>query len=37
MRLALWIAHEIVARLVGTIRVESSLGDGARFVIELPR
>jgi PAS domain S-box-containing protein len=34
--LGLWIAHEIVRLLGGAIRVESRLGAGARFVVELP-
>jgi signal transduction histidine kinase len=36
MGLGLWIAREIVTRLGGTIRVESELGRGARFTVELP-
>jgi signal transduction histidine kinase len=36
MGLGLWITREIVARLGGTIRVESALGEGARFTVELP-
>lgn len=35
--LGLWIAREIVTRLGGSIRVESQLGQGARFTVELPR
>lgn len=36
MGLGLWISHEIVARLGGSLHVESRVGEGARFVIELP-
>jgi PAS domain S-box-containing protein len=35
--LGLWIADEIVKRHGGSLRVESQLGDGATFVMELPR
>jgi signal transduction histidine kinase len=34
--LGLWIVRQIVERLGGTIRVESELGAGATFVVELP-
>ncbi len=34
--LGLWITREIVRRLGGSIRVESQLGQGARFTVELP-
>jgi signal transduction histidine kinase len=34
--LGLWITREIVARLGGSVRVESQLGQGARFTVELP-
>jgi signal transduction histidine kinase len=37
MGLGLWIAREIVVRLGGTIQVQSSLGEGASFMVELPR
>jgi signal transduction histidine kinase len=36
MGLGLWIVQEIVARLGGSIRVESQLGAGARFTVTLP-
>lgn len=36
MGLGLWITREIVARLGGSIHVESALGQGARFTVELP-
>ncbi|HET9594986.1 MAG TPA: PAS domain-containing sensor histidine kinase [Anaeromyxobacteraceae bacterium] len=36
MGLGLWITREILRRLEGTARVESRLGHGARFVVELP-
>jgi signal transduction histidine kinase len=36
MGLGLWITREIVAQLGGTIGVESRLGEGARFTVELP-
>ncbi len=36
MGLGLWIVREIVLRLGGSIRVESQLGEGARFTVELP-
>jgi len=35
--LGLWILREIVARHGGQVRVESQEGDGARFVVTLPR
>jgi signal transduction histidine kinase len=35
--LGLWIAREIVTAHGGTIRVESQLGEGATFTVELPR
>jgi len=34
--LGLWIARDMVRRFGGTIRVESRLGEGARFTVELP-
>jgi signal transduction histidine kinase len=34
--LGLYICREIVAAHGGTIRVESRLGEGARFIVELP-
>jgi signal transduction histidine kinase len=36
MGLGLWISREILARLGGTIGVQSRVGEGARFVVELP-
>ena len=36
MGLGLWITREILRRLDGSVRVESCLGAGARFVVELP-
>ena len=36
MGLGLWIVREIVLRLGGSIGVESRLGEGARFTVELP-
>ena len=36
MGLGLWISREIVSRLGGSIRVESRLGEGARFTVEFP-
>jgi signal transduction histidine kinase len=35
--LGLWIVHEIVQALGGTIRVESQVGAGTTFVVDLPR
>jgi signal transduction histidine kinase len=35
--LGLWIVRRIVEAMGGTIRVESSLGAGATFTVELPR
>jgi signal transduction histidine kinase len=35
--LGLWIVHEIVMALGGLVRIESALGQGATFVVELPR
>lgn len=35
--LGLWITREILAQMKGTIRVESALGKGATFTIELPK
>jgi signal transduction histidine kinase len=34
--LGLWITREIVTRLGGSIHLESNLGAGARFTVELP-
>jgi signal transduction histidine kinase len=36
MGLGLWITREIVTRLGGSIAVESRLGEGACFTVELP-
>jgi signal transduction histidine kinase len=35
--LGLWVVRQIVGALGGAIRVESSLGAGAAFTVELPR
>src|SRR5882724_869984 len=35
--LGLWVVRQIVGALGGTIRLESSLGAGANFTVELPR
>ena len=35
--LGLWVVRQIVTALGGDVRVESSLGAGATFVVELPR
>jgi signal transduction histidine kinase len=35
--LGLWVVRQIVTALGGNVRVESSLGEGATFIIELPR
>ena len=35
--LGLWISREIVAAMGGTIRLETALGQGACFRVELPR
>jgi signal transduction histidine kinase/tetratricopeptide (TPR) repeat protein len=35
--IGLWIVHQIVEALHGSIRVESTVGTGARFIVELPR
>jgi signal transduction histidine kinase len=35
--LGLWVVRQIVGALGGTIRVQSSLGAGADFTVELPR
>ncbi len=35
--LGLWIVREIVRALEGEVRVESALGSGATFIVELPR
>ncbi len=35
--LGLWLAREIAEAHGGTVSVESQLGEGARFVVELPR
>jgi hypothetical protein len=35
--IGLWIVRQIVEALNGSIRVESALGSGARFIVELPR
>jgi len=34
--LGLWITRQFVEAMAGSIRVESELGEGATFVIELP-
>ena len=34
--LGLWIVHEIVSALGGSVTVESSLGKGANFRVQLP-
>ncbi len=34
--LGLWIVRETVHAMGGTVRVESELGEGAKFVVELP-
>jgi two-component system phosphate regulon sensor histidine kinase PhoR len=35
--LGLYISRELIARMDGTISVRSTLGEGSRFVVELPR
>jgi len=35
--LGLWVVRQIVSALHGTVRVESALGGGATFKVELPR
>lgn len=35
--LGLWIVREVVAALDGSVRVESTLGQGTRFIVSLPR
>jgi PAS domain S-box-containing protein len=35
--LGLWVARRMVEALGGTVRVESRLGDGATFTVDLPR
>lgn len=35
--LGLWIVRQIVDALAGTVTVQSAVGEGARFVVELPR
>jgi signal transduction histidine kinase len=35
--IGLWIVRQIVEALNGSIRVESAIGTGARFIVELPR
>jgi len=35
--LGLWVLRQIVSALHGTVQVESSLGSGATFTVELPR
>ncbi|MFL5369181.1 MAG: sensor histidine kinase, partial [Myxococcales bacterium] len=35
--IGLWVVRKVVEALGGTIRVESSLGAGATFTVELPR
>ncbi|WP_437998126.1 ATP-binding protein [Sorangium sp. So ce185] len=35
--LGLWIVRHVLASLGGTIRVESALGAGTTFIVELPR
>ena len=35
--MGLWIVRQVVHALGGTIEVESKLGEGAKFVVELPR
>jgi signal transduction histidine kinase len=35
--LGLWIVRELAGAMGGTVRVESKPGDGASFIVELPR
>jgi signal transduction histidine kinase len=35
--IGLWITRQVVEAMGGTIDVRSELGDGATFVVELPR
>ncbi len=35
--LGLWVVRQVVSALGGTVRVDSSLGAGATFTVELPR
>ena len=35
--LGLWLVRQLVETLGGAVRVESRVGDGATFTVELPR
>lgn len=35
--LGLWIARQMVEAMAGSIRVDSALGDGSTFIVELPQ